>query len=132
MNPLDAVPAVRRLQTDRPDLVAFEIAGPLGGADVENLYGLLEGAYVLHAEIDLIVRASDRETVEWSKIAGETLEEARLHAHAHIRRCAAIGGAGGVASLLREFSDGGTTEYRHFPREDEADAWAWIGGSEVA
>ena len=130
MNPLDAVPAVRRLQTDRPDLVALEIAGSLSGADVENLYGLLEGAYVLHAEIDLIVRAADNETVEWAKVAQDTLAEGRLHARTHIRRCATVGGAGGIASLVREFS-GGATEYRHFPREEEAGAWVWLGGREI-
>lgn len=131
MNPLDAVPAVRRLQTDRADLVAFEIAGSLSGPDVENLYGLLEGAYALHSEIDLIVRASDDETVEWSEVAGGTVEEGREHARSHIRRCASVGGARGVASLVEEICGGGATEYRHFGREEEADAWTWLGGREV-
>jgi len=131
MSSLDAVPAVRRLQTDRPDLVAFEIAGSLSGPDVENLYGLLEGAYVLHSEIDLIVRASDDETVEWSRVAGDTVEEGREHARSHIRRCASVGGAGGVASLVKEIC-GAATEYRHFAREDEAEAWTWLGGRETA
>ncbi|HWK13302.1 MAG TPA: STAS/SEC14 domain-containing protein [Rhizobiaceae bacterium] len=131
MNPLDAVPAVRRLQTSRPDLVAFEIAGSLSGPDVENLYGLLEGAYVLHSEIDLIVRASDNETVQWSKVAGDTVEEGREHARSHIRRCASVGGKGGVDSLVQEICGGSAAEYRHFGREEEADAWVWLGGREI-
>ena len=55
MHPMDSVPAIRRLDTGRTDLLAIEIAGAVTGADVENLYGLLEGAYALHDRIDLLV-----------------------------------------------------------------------------
>ncbi len=48
MHSLDPVPAVRRIETDRSDACAFEIVGHVSPADIENLYGLLEGAYALH------------------------------------------------------------------------------------
>ena len=42
MNSLEPVPAVRRIDTDRDDLCAFEIVGHVTAADVENLFGLLK------------------------------------------------------------------------------------------
>ena len=82
MRPLDTVPAVRRLETDRSDVLAIEIAGPMTGADVENLYGLLEGAYALNDRIDLLVRWPDGEDVDWNGIASDTLRAARDEAAA--------------------------------------------------
>ena len=128
MHPMDAVPAIRRLDTDRTDLLAIEIAGPVTGADVENLYGLLEGAYALNDRIDLLVRWPEPEEVDWQKIAPKTVEEARDHASRHIRRCAAIGGRGDVSSLLRTLGAGAAEEFRRFPEDEEDAAWAWIDG----
>lgn len=128
MHPLEAVPAIRRIDTDRTDLLAIEIAGPVTGNDVENLYGLLEGAYALHERIDLLVRWSHAEEVEWEEVAPNTVEEAREHARGHIRRCAAIGARGDVSSLLRELGIGSAQEFRQFAEDEEDEAWAWIAG----
>lgn len=42
---LDPIPAISRIETDRSDVFAVEIKGHVTAGDVENLYGLLEGAY---------------------------------------------------------------------------------------
>lgn len=127
MHPMQAVPAVRRLDTERTDLLAIEIAGPVTGNDVENLYGLLEGAYALHERIDLLVRWAEAEGVDWNNIAPNTVEEARSHARGHIRRCAAVGGRGDVSSLLRTLGADAAEEYRRFSEDEESQAWDWIG-----
>ena len=41
----EALPAIRRIDTDRDDLCALEVVGHLSRADLENAYGLLEAAY---------------------------------------------------------------------------------------
>lgn len=130
MHPLDSVPSVRRLETDRKDLLAIEIAGPLGGADVENLYGLLEGAYTLHDTLDLLVRATD-EDVKWSEIDASTLENGRDHARSHIRRCATIGGSSEMNSLIKTFGKTSQTEFRRFEPDDEPQAWEWLAAREL-
>ena len=128
MHPLDSVPAVRRLDTDRDDLVALEIAGPLSGADVENLYGLLEGAYALHEKIDLIVLARDDEAVEWADVSEQTIEEGHDHARDHIRRCAVVGGSNGIASVVKAIGKTSQSDYRRFTLDEAGEAWDWIGG----
>ena len=129
MSPLDSSPAIRRLDSPRTDLLAIEIAGPVTGNDVENLYGLLEGAYTLHERIDFLVRWPEAEQVDWQKVAPRTVEEARDHARSHIRRCAAIGGKGDVSSLLRALGLGSAEEYRRFSEDEEEAAWQLIAGA---
>lgn len=131
MRPLDTVPAVRRLETDRSDVLAIEIAGPMTGADVENLYGLLEGAYALHERIDLLVRWPDGEDVDWSGVAPDTLRAARDEAARHVGKYAAVGAGGDILVLLKRLA-GPVGEFRRFPGNEEAEAWAWIGASEKA
>ena len=129
MHPLDAVPAVRRIETDRENLVAIEIVGPLTGPDVENLYGLLEGAYTLHETIDLLVLASEDDDVDWSRVSDETIEESHDHARSHIRRCAVVGGSNGVASVLKAIGKTSRGEYRHFGADERDAALEWIGSA---
>ncbi|MEO9338069.1 STAS/SEC14 domain-containing protein [Mesorhizobium sp. SB112] len=129
MHPLDPVPAVRRIETDRPDAFAFEIAGHVTSADVENLYGLLEAAYALHDRIDLLVRIVDYDGIDWSEVSDETVEIGKEHAIAHVRRCAAIGSPDWTTRLGGFFAPAIPIELKHF--ENEADAWDWIEAKPV-
>jgi len=92
MNFLDAVPAIRRIDTDRSDLIAVDIVGRVLPADAENLFGLLEAAYALHPAIDALVRLVEYEDTDWDGLSGRTLERGRKQALRHVRRCATIGG----------------------------------------
>ena len=56
MKSLDAVPAIRRIDTNRDALFAIDVVGDVSPADAENLFGLLEAAYALHPRIDVLVR----------------------------------------------------------------------------
>jgi hypothetical protein len=131
LHKLDPVAAVRRIETDRSDVFAIDVVGRVSAADAENLFGLLEGAYALHDRLDLLVRIMDFDGVDWSDVSRETIETGREHALAHVRRCAAVGGPDWTASLTGFFSPSLPVELRHFPIEEEAEAWAWIGARPV-
>lgn len=124
MNYLEAVPAVRRIDTDRDDLFAVDIVGEVNAADAENLYGLLEAAYALHAQIDVLVRLTDFESADWSEISRQTLEQGQTAALGHIRKCASVGGPDWTGYARGELPEG--VELRHFPADREADAWRWL------
>lgn len=124
---LDPIPAVRRIETDRSDVFAVEIKGHVTAGDVENLYGLLEGAYALHDKLDVFVRLVDYEGTEWAAVDTHTTEEGRHHALQHVRRCAAVGDPDWTGHVGGLFSPEITVELRHFPLQAEDDAWAWLG-----
>lgn len=127
MNTLDPVEAVRRIETNRATAFAFEIVGHVTAADVENLYGLLEGAYALHDKIDLLVKIVDYDGVDWGAVSTSTTEDGRRHALDHIRRCAAIGEPNWILDVTGFFTAPLPVELRHFDAADEEAAWEWIG-----
>ncbi|MBN9244776.1 MAG: STAS/SEC14 domain-containing protein [Mesorhizobium sp.] len=130
MNFLEDVPAVRRIDTDRDDLLAVEIVGRVGAADAENLFGLLEAACALNSRIDVLVRLTDLEGVDWAAIAPETLEQGKAETARHVRRCAAVGDPDWTTAAQGRFRQAEPVEIRHFAAEDEASAWKWLGARE--
>ena len=125
MNYLEAVPAVRRIDTNRDDLFAIDIVGEVNSADAENLYGLLEAAYALHPRLDVLVRLTEFETVDWSETSPQTIEQGREAAFVHVARCATVGGPDWTGRLQAKIQPG--QELRYIPAEDEAKAWEWLG-----
>lgn len=125
MSILNTPPNIRRIESTKADLFAVEITGLITAADVENLYGLLEGFYLLHERIDLLMRIVDYEGVEWSAVSPETVEQARQHAERHIARCATVGESGAGRRIADIFCPS-TAESRHFVEEEEDRAWAWL------
>jgi hypothetical protein len=126
---LNDPPSVRRIDSPRDDLFAVEIAGHVSASDVENLYGLLEGFYVLHERIDLLIRIVDNEGVDWQKVSPETVRAAGEHAEAHIARCAVIGENRATRRIAQVFCPP-SAELRHFGADEENDAWEWLSGAE--
>lgn len=125
MSTLNDPPTVRRIDSPRVDLFAVEIAGHVSASDVENLYGLLEGFYILHERIDLLIRIVDNEGVDWDRVSPETVRAAGEHAERHIARCAMIG-ENRVTRRIAEIFCPPSAEHRHFAAEDENDAWEWL------
>lgn len=124
---LEPPPAIRQIETDRPDMLALELVGHITAADIENAYGLLEAAYQLHDKIDVLVRVSDYEGFDWQAVLSRTTFKAKSHALKHIRRYAVVGGPGWLHATMSLFNPLTPVESRHFNTEEEAAAWEWIG-----
>lgn len=132
MRPLERVPAVRRIDTDRPALFAIEITGEFTAADAENLCGLLEGAYALHDRIDLLIRIDALDSVDLADLAHDTVRAMREHVASHVGRCAVIGDDGRAPEIERLLAPGENTETRRFGPDDEAQAWLWLKARQAA
>lgn len=120
-------PNVRRIDTDREDAFAFEVTGRIESSDIENMYGLLEGAYQLHDQIDVIVFIHDYEGVDWSGAWKRQSVLEKMQALKHIRKYAVVGGPTwmpAVISLVRPFL---SVEMKHFDAGEAEAAWEWIG-----
>jgi hypothetical protein len=124
--------SIRRLDTDREDVFAFDVVGHIKASDVENIYGLLEGAYSLHDKIDMLVRIREYEGVDWDAAMKDFRLLGKTHALKHIRRYAVVGGPGWMGAVIALFNPFFRVEMKHFDAAEEAEAWAWIGASEVA
>lgn len=127
MNFLESVPAIRRIETTRPDLFAVDIVGLVTPADAENLFGLLEAAYALNPRIDVLVRLLEYEDTDWAGITPETIENGKALAAEHVGRCASIGEPDWIAEMQGFLAPSTPVELKHFPAEDEEAAWRWLG-----
>ncbi|TGS90075.1 STAS/SEC14 domain-containing protein, partial [bacterium M00.F.Ca.ET.177.01.1.1] len=127
MNFLEAVPAIRRIDTNRDALFAIDVVGDVSPADAENLFGLLEAAYALHPRIDVLVRLTDAESVDWANISPDTLKQGVADAMEHVVRCAAIGEPSWASLVAGVFPKTLPVEVRRFDVDDEEAAWQWLG-----
>lgn len=123
--------AIRRLDTNREDVFAFDVVGHITASDVENIYGLLEGAYSIHDKVDMLVRIKDYEGIDWDAAVKDFRLLGKTHALKHIRRYAVVGGPGWMGAVIAVFKPFFRVEMKHFEAEKEAEAWAWIGASEL-
>lgn len=131
MRPLERVPAVRRIETDRSDVFALEITDEFTSADAENLCGLLEGAYALHPRIDLFVRLRDLTAVDLIDLERDTLALLRSHTHDNVGNCAVVGETRWRSDIESLFSFSSSTTLRHFDAKEETEAWAWLSAREI-
>jgi hypothetical protein len=131
VNSIASMPAVRRIDTTRDNLFAIDVVGHVNAADAENLFGLMEAAYLLHPRLDVLVRLVDHDGVDWAEVSRETLEQGTAHALEHIARCATIGKHDWTSVAKRLLPSSATTEFRHFDAEDEAAAWQWLEAEPV-
>jgi hypothetical protein len=127
MNFLEDVPAIRRIETNRADLLAVDIVGHVAVADAENLFGLLEAAYVLHPKIDVLLRIVDHDGVDWQNISEDTLRQGQADAIRHVTRCAIVGAPDRTAGAGGWLAPVPPVEIRHFDAADEPAAWQWLG-----
>lgn len=130
MTATDPLPAIRRIDTDRSDLCALEIAGHFTSNDLENAYGLLEGAYAEHEKVDLLVRIKYYDGFDWAAVFDESTIRGKAHALRHIRNYAVVGGPGWMRAVLAVFGPLTSIRTKHFDTADEPKAWDWIGGKE--
>ncbi|MEO5322443.1 STAS/SEC14 domain-containing protein [Mesorhizobium sp. CC13] len=131
MASMDIRPAVRRIETDRNDVLGFEIVGRFTPADYENTYGLLDAAYRGQDKIDILVRAEGYEGFDWSPIFSSSTWKEEFKAFKHIRRYALVGGPAWIGAMMRFFAPLSPIEIRYFPPADEAKAWAWLGARPI-
>ena len=127
----EALPAIRRIDTDRDDLCALEVVGHFSRADLENAYGLLEAAYLRHDKIDLLVRITRYEGFDWAVAFDRTTIRGEAQALRHIRRYAVVGGPVWMRTVIGIFGPLTSVKTRCFDAGDEAAGWEWIGGKPV-
>nr|WP_127523001.1 STAS/SEC14 domain-containing protein [Mesorhizobium sp. Z1-4] len=125
MTAMNNPPSIRRIDSARSDLFAVEVAGHVSAADIENLYGLLEGVYVTQQRVDLLIRVVGNEGVDWGEVSPDTVRQAQEHAREHIGRCAAIGENDATRHIAEIFCPFGA-ELRHFALDAEDEAWEWL------
>jgi len=120
------IPVIRRIPTNREDVFAFAIEGHLDDASLENLYGLLDAAYEGHDEIDLLIRLTGYDGVDWGSAFSESMLSMRAKSLRHLRRYAIVGGPLWIQASVTLMQPFLSIKMKTFESEDEPKAWEWL------
>ncbi|WP_139976198.1 STAS/SEC14 domain-containing protein [Ochrobactrum sp. CGA5] len=121
------IPVIRRIPTNREDVFAFAIEGHLDDASLENLYGLLDAAYETHEEIDLLIRLTGYEGVDWTAAFSESMLSIRAKSLKKLRHYAIVGGPLWIQASITLMQPFLSIELRAFEADEENEAWEWLG-----
>ncbi|MFQ0812931.1 hypothetical protein AVM02_11740 [Brucella anthropi] len=121
------IPVIRRIPTNRDDVFAFAIEGHLDDASLENLYGLLDAAYETHDEIDLLIRLTGYEGVDWTAVFSESMISMRSKSLKKLRHYAIVGGPLWIQASITLMQPFLSIELRAFEADEEDEAWEWLG-----
>lgn len=121
-----ATGSIRRLANTRPTLLAFEIAGKISKADIEDMARRIEQAFDVHDRIDILLIMSDFEGLDAGAVFDGEALGAQWRSIRHVRKYGVVGAPAWARAMI-EFSDIlSPVEAKTFDLEAQAEAWAWI------
>jgi hypothetical protein len=123
-----AEPSVRMIDTDAPDLVAFEIEGRIRAPDMRLLIDRFENAMQAHEKLRVLVRVVDFGGVSVEALRAEGLASVKMKGFRQVSRYAIVGGPDWMKTIADSVTPFVPVQTRRFEREKEDEAWAWLKG----
>lgn len=120
-------PGVRMIATTNPKVLAFEMDGHMTAKDAQPLAETLQAAFEKHGTVRLLNRFKKFDGFDWTIVQEKATLRMKLSALRHVERYAVVGGPEWVEGLLKLVNPLFKVELRHFPAEEEAVAWEWMG-----
>lgn len=119
-------PAITRRPQPRPTLLAFEIAGKISKADIEDMARQVEAAFDTHDRIDMLLIMIDFEGMDVGAVFDREALSAQARSVRHVQKYGVVGAPTWARAMI-EFSDFlSPVDAKTFDLGDEAAAWAWI------
>ncbi|WP_046864804.1 STAS/SEC14 domain-containing protein [Microvirga massiliensis] len=121
-----ATPAIRLIETTRPDVIAFEITGKIRSEDMRLLVSTFDDALKAHERLRILVRVIDFDGVSLDALRNEALWSVKMRGLRQVERYALVGGPNWLDKILHSVAPMVRTETRHFGRDEEDKAWEWL------
>jgi hypothetical protein len=119
-------PAVRLIATTRPDVLAFEVDGKVGAADVQHLLAVFNQVMATPDRVRILVRIRAFDGATLAALRQDGLLQAKLRSWRKVERYALVGAPAWLQGLTRGIGPLLGIETRCFVRENEAEAWQWL------
>lgn len=124
--------AVRIIETDKPDVLGYEIDGRVCAADAEAVADYFNEALSRQRPLRLLGRIKNLEGAELGPLLGHKFLEMKIGMLKRVERYAVVGGPSWLCAWVQALDPLVPVELRHFPADKEADAWAWLGAAPIA
>ena len=125
-------PAFTVIETDRPDVLAFEIDGNLGKKELDAASAHFLGAVEGKERIRMLGRIRRLGGIEAGGLLTGDFFAMKRSFLERMDRYAIVGGPAWLRSTLNSLAPLFRVEIRHFEADEEAEAWSWIGARPVS
>ena len=130
--PLPHRPALKVIETDRPDVFAFEIDGHLSKAELDAATVLFAEALAGKDQVRVLGRIRRLGGFEPGGLLSSDYFAMKRGFLERMERYALVGGPGWLRTTLNALAPLFKAEIRHFGEDEEAAAWTWIGARPVS
>lgn len=126
LNPLHD-PSIRIIETDKPDVLGFELDGRISTADAAAAADYFNTALDRKRPLRLLGRVKNIEGAELSALFGHKYLQMKVGMLERVERYAVVGGPIWLCAWISALDPLVSCELRHFGADQEAQAWAWLG-----
>jgi hypothetical protein len=128
LNPLHD-PSIRIIETDKPDVLGFELDGRISKADAEAAADYFNKALDRKRPLRLLARVRNIESAELGALFGHKYLQMKVGMLERVERYAVVGGPAWLCAWASALAPLVSVELRHFDSDQEAQAWAWLGAT---
>jgi len=121
--------AIRILETDKPNVLGFEVDGRVGAADAEAVADYFNEALSREQPLRLLGRIKNLDGGQLGPLLGHKFLQAKIGMLKHLDRYAVVGGPLWLCAWVQALDPLVPVELRHFSADKETEAWAWLGAS---
>lgn len=125
LNPLHD-PSIRIIETDRSDVLGFELNGRISAADAEAAADYFNKALAEDRPLRLLARVKCIDGAELGALFGHKYLEMKIGMLKHLERYAIVGGPLWLCAWVSALDPLVGVELRHFAADEEDRAWAWL------
>jgi len=119
--------SIRIIETDRPDVLGFELDGRIGAADARAAADYVNEALDRKQPVRLLARVKRVDGAELGALFGHESLAARVGLLERLDRYAVVGGPDWLCAWVAAIDPLVDAELRHFGADQEAQAWSWLG-----
>lgn len=128
LNPLHD-PSIRIIETDKPDVLGFELDGRISTADAQAAADYFNKALDRKRPLRLLGRVKNIEGAELSALFGHKYLQMKVGMLERVDRYAVVGGPTWLCAWISAIDSLVPCELRYFGADQEAQAWAWLGAT---
>jgi hypothetical protein len=130
LNPLHD-PSIRIIETDKPDVLGFELDGRISAADAEAAADYFNKALDRKRPLRLLGRVRNIEGAELGALFGHKYLQMKVGMLERVERYAVVGGPVWLCAWIAALDPLVSVELRHFAADQESQAWAWLGAHPI-
>jgi hypothetical protein len=120
-------PSIRIIETDRADVLGFELNGRISAADAEFAADYFNKALAEERPLRLLGRVKCIDGAELGALLGHKYLAMKVGMLKRLDRYAIVGGPPWLCAWVSALDPLVSAELRYFPADQEPQAWDWLG-----